>query len=132
MGADSLKARNLCESFRFAAIGMVQAFRSERNIRIHIAAAVSVVLLSYVLGLGRLEAAIVVLAAVIVIVAEMVNTALEHFVDMVTAEYHPAAAKVKNIAAGAVLTAAVGAAVVGLVIFGPRLVSMICRGEVKP
>ena len=88
-----MKARNLGESFRFAAIGMVQAFRSERNIRIHIVAAVSVVLLSYVLGLGRLEAAIVVLAAVVVIVAEMVNTALEHFVDMVTAEYHPVAAR---------------------------------------
>ena len=70
----------------------------------------SVVLLSYALGLGALETAAVVLAAVIVIVAEMVNTALEHFVDMVTQEYHPLAAKVKNIAAGAVLPAAVGAA----------------------
>jgi len=127
-----LKARNLGESFRFAGIGMVQAFRSERNIRIHIAAAVTAVLLSHVLGLGRLETAIVVLATVIVIVAEMVNTALEHLVDLVTAEYHPLAAKVKNIAAGAVLTAAIGAAIVGIIIFGPHLVSMISRGEVKP
>jgi len=120
-----LKARNLGESFRFAAIGVVQAFKSERNIRVHLAAAVLVVLLSSALGLGRLETAIVALAAVIVIVAEMVNTALEHLVDMVTGEYHPLAAKVKNIAAGAVLTAAVGAAVVGIMVFGPRLVSMI-------
>ena len=127
-----MKARNLGESFRFAAIGVVQAFKSESNIRIHLAAAVLVVLLSSALGLGRLETAIVALAAVIVIVAEMVNTALEHLVDMVTAEYHPLAAKVKNIAAGAVLAAAVGAAVVGIMIFGPRLVSMISGGEVKP
>ena len=127
-----MKARNLGESFRFAATGMVQALRSERNMRIHIAAAVLAVLLSYALGLGRLETAIVVLATVIMIVAEMVNTALEHLVDMVTAEYHPLAAKVKNIAAGAVLTAAVGAAVVGIIIFGPRLVSMISQGGVKP
>lgn len=127
-----MKARNLGESFRFAAIGIAQAFGSERNIRIHTAAAVSVVLLSYALGLGALETAAVVLAAVIVIVAEMVNTALEHFVDMVTQEYHPLAAKVKNIAAGAVLTAAVGAAVVGIMIFGPRLVSIISGGEVRP
>ncbi len=100
--------------------------------RIHITAAVMAVLLSHTLGLGRLETAIVVLATVIVIVAEMVNTALEHLVDLVTAEYHPLAAKVKNMAAGAVLAAAVGAAVVGIMIFGPRLVSMISRGEVKP
>lgn len=127
-----MKARNLGESFRFAATGMVQALRSERNMRIHIAVAILAVLLSYALGLGRLETVIVVLATVIVIVAEMVNTALEHLVDMVTAEYHPLAAKVKNIAAGAVLTAAVGAAVVGIMIFGPRLVSMIAGGGVKP
>jgi len=127
-----LKARNLGESFRFAATGMVQALRSERNMRIHIVAAILAVLLSHALRLGSLEIAVVVLATVIVIVAEMVNTALEHLVDMVTAEYHPLAAKVKNIAAGAVLTAAVGAAVVGIIIFGPRLVSMISQGGVKP
>ena len=127
-----MKARNLGESFRFAATGMAQALRSERNMRIHITAAVMAVLLSHTLGLGRLETAIVVLATVIVIVAEMVNTALAHLVDLVTAEYHPLAAKVKNMAAGAVLAAAVGAAVVGIMIFGPRLVSMISRGEVKP
>jgi len=122
----------LGESFRFAATGMVQALRSERNMRIHIVAAILAVLLSHALRLGSLEIAVVVLATVIVIVAEMVNTALEHLVDMVTAEYHPLAAKVKNIAAGAVLTAAVGAAVVGIIIFGPRLVSMISQGGVKP
>ncbi|OPZ50240.1 MAG: Undecaprenol kinase [Firmicutes bacterium ADurb.BinA052] len=127
-----MKARNLGESFRFAATGMVQALRSERNMRIHIVAAILAVLLSHALRLGSLEIAVVVLATVIVIVAEMVNTALEHLVDMVTAEYHPLAAKVKNIAAGAVLTAAVGAAVVGIIIFGPRLVSMISQGGVKP
>ncbi|HBK61061.1 MAG TPA: diacylglycerol kinase [Firmicutes bacterium] len=127
-----MKARNLGESFRFAATGIVQAFRSERNIRIHLAAAVVVAALSCALGLPRLEAAVVVLATAVVIVAEMVNTALEHFVDMVTQEYHPLAAKVKNIAAGAVLVAAVGAAIIGIVIFGPRLALAISGGEVKP
>ncbi len=127
-----MKARNLGESFRFAATGMVQALGSERNMRIHIVVAILAVLLSHALGLGRVETAIVVLATMIVIVAEMINTALEHLVDLVTAEYHPLAAKVKNIAAGAVLTAAVGAAVVGIMIFGPRLVSMISEGGVKP
>ncbi len=121
MEAGGLKARNLGESFRFAATGIVQAFQSERNIRIHLAAAVLAAVFSCVLGLSRLEKAAVALAAALVIAAEMINTALEHLVDMATQDYHPLAAKAKNMAAGAVLVAAVGAAIVGIVIFGPRL-----------
>ncbi len=127
-----MKARNLGESFHYAAIGIVQAFRSERNIRIHMFIALCLAVLSRPLGLSAIEAVVVALAATMVIVAEMINTALEHLVDLVSAEYHPLAAKVKNIAAGAVLTAAFGAAIVGIVILGPHLVSMISRGEVKP
>ncbi len=125
MGADALKARNLRESFRYAGIGISQAFRSERNIRVHWIAAVAVGIVSILFKLSVQEAGIIALAVAMVITAEMVNTAIEHCVDLVNSEYHPLAAEAKNVAAGAVLVSAVGAAIVGAIILGPKLFSAI-------
>lgn len=125
MGACVLKARNLCESFRYAGIGIVQALKSERNMRIHLIAAIAIGIIAVLFKLSAGEAAIMALAAAMVITAEMVNTAIEHCVDLATMEYDSLAAKAKNVAAGAVLVSAVGAVIVGALILGPKVLSMI-------
>ncbi|MDD4337050.1 MAG: diacylglycerol kinase family protein [Firmicutes bacterium] len=120
-----MKARNLRESFKYAGIGIVQALKSERNMRIHWIAAIAIGVISILFKLSAEEAAMMALAAAMVITAEMVNTAIEHCVDLVTKEYDSLAAEAKNVAAGAVLVSAVGAVVVGVLILGPKVLSSI-------
>ncbi len=124
-----MKARNLAESFSYACTGVAQALASERNLRIHAGIAVAVGVLAVALRLEAVEAAALVLAAAGVIAAEMINTAIEHCVDLFTPGYHPLAARVKNIAAAAVLVASIGAAIVGIVVLGPHLLRLIGNGS---
>ena len=84
--------------------------------RLHAIAAVGVLILSVVVGASRLELAILVLVIMVVFVTEMLNTALEFTVDLVTQEYHPLAKLAKDVSAGAVLVSSVGAVVVGCLI----------------
>ena len=79
-----MKARNLAESFSYARIGVAQALASERNLRVHFWIALAVAALAATLRVRATEAAALALAATVVIVAEMINTAIEHCVDMIT------------------------------------------------
>ncbi len=124
-----MKARNLAESFSYARIGVAQALASERNLRVHFWIALAVAALAATLRVRATEAAALALAATVVIVAEMINTAIEHCVDMITPDYHPLAARVKNIAAAAVLMASAGAVIVGIVVLGPHLLQLIGIGS---
>ncbi|NLM64286.1 MAG: diacylglycerol kinase family protein [Firmicutes bacterium] len=120
-----MKARNLAESFKYAWIGLGQALANERNLRIHAAAAIGAVLLAAGLRVPAAEVALVAVASAMVIVAELVNTAIEGCVDLAMPGYSPLAARVKNIAAAAVLVTSIAAVVVGIVVFGPHLLSLI-------
>lgn len=108
-------------SFRYAGRGVAALLRSQHNAWIHAVGSVAVVGLGFAVGLSRLEWCLVVLAMVAVWSAEAVNTAIEALCDVVSPEVHPLVERAKDIAAGAVLLAAVGAAVVGLLVFGPHL-----------
>ena len=108
-------------SFRYAARGVVALLRSQHNAWIHAAASVAVVGLGLYVGLSRLEWCLVVLAMVAVWSAEAVNTAFEALCDVASPEAHPLVERAKDIAAGAVLLAAAGAVVVGVLVFGPHL-----------
>jgi diacylglycerol kinase len=108
-------------SFRYAARGIVVLLRSQHNAWIHAAASVAVVALGFYLGLSRSEWCLVVLAMAVVWSAEAVNTALEALCDVASPDLHPLVERAKDIAAGAVLLAAAGAAVVGVLVFGPHL-----------
>ncbi|MEA4883479.1 MAG: diacylglycerol kinase family protein [Clostridia bacterium] len=120
-----MKARNVRESFGFAGLGIAHAYRTERNLRIHVVAVVLVGAMCMVLRVDSREVCLLALAATIVLSAEMINTAVELCVDLVTQEFHPLAAAAKNVAAGAVLVSVVGAVAVGLGVFGPRLFAII-------
>lgn len=118
-----LKAR--LKSFAYAASGIFVLVRTQANAKIHLAATVLVIIAGFWLHVSPQDWALLVIAMVSVWVAEGINTAIEALVDLVSPEVHPIAGKIKDVAAGAVLIAAIGAAIVGLIIFVPPLRSLI-------
>jgi diacylglycerol kinase len=113
------------ESFVHAWNGMIYAFQTQRNARVHVALALVALTLGVALHLSAMEFAVIILAIVAVIGAELINTVAEAIVDLVTDTYHPLAKIAKDVAAGAVLWSAIGAVAVGIVIFGPHLLSLL-------
>ncbi|MET4105898.1 diacylglycerol kinase family protein [Hymenobacter sp. UYP22] len=113
--------RKRAASFGYAFRGVWAALRTEVHLWFHAAATVVVVGLGLYLGLARWEWAAVALAVGAVWCAELVNTAIEAVVNLVSPDYHPLAGRAKDVAAGAVLVMALAALVVGLLVFGPRL-----------
>lgn len=118
------RARSFPESLNYAAAGLVYAFRTQRNLRMHFCMAVLVVLLAAAFDLGRLELAVLWLTIGMVIACELINTSVEAVVDLVTEEYHPLAAIAKNVAAAAVLVTAALAVGVGYFLFFERLAGL--------
>jgi diacylglycerol kinase (ATP) len=112
------------ESFVHAWNGMTYAFRTQRNARVHLAAALGAITLGVALRISAVEFAVIILAIVAVIGAELINTVAEAIVDMFTDEYHPLAKIAKDVGAGAVLWSAIGSVAVGIIIFGPHLLAL--------
>ena len=119
------KAESFWESFGYAREGLKHCIVSERNFRIHMVMGVIAFLLGVILQLTRAELAILLLLIGLVLIAEMLNTALENLVDLCTEEYHPLAKVVKDVAAGAVLLLCIVAVLVGIVIFVPHILDML-------
>lgn len=115
------RAGTLVSSFRYAFAGLAYCLRTQRNFRIHVGFTIVFTLLGVLLALSWTEWAVFFTVVVLVMSAEMVNTMIEALVDMVTQEYDPLAKVAKDVAAGVVLLTAIGAVVVGLFIFGPKL-----------
>ncbi|MDK2855811.1 MAG: diacylglycerol kinase [Bacillota bacterium] len=113
--------RSFSESLRFARAGLAWAWRTQGNIRRHAVAAAAALGLAWWLKVPSGEQALVVLTIGLVIVAELINTAVEATVDLYKRSYHPLAGTAKDVAAAAVLVAALVAVVVGLIVFGPPL-----------
>lgn len=122
-----MRSRSLLDSFNNAFEGVIYTFKTQRNIRLHFIATGAVLILSLLLQLTKLEILILFITIAFVIITEMFNTALEVTVDLITKEYHPLAAIIKNVAAGAVLVAAMLAVIVGYLIFAPKFDSQIPR-----
>lgn len=112
-------------SFKNALIGIVTAARTQANIRVHLLIASLVFLLGAYLKISLVEAMILILTVAVVLIAEMANTALEFLSDAVTLEQNALIKDTKDIAAGAVLVAAIFAALIGLIIFIPKIYSQL-------
>ena len=108
-------------SFVYAFEGIFYTLRTQRNMRVHFGIGLVAVGLALWLGLTPGEWAALLVMMALVFCLEMVNTVVESLVDLVTDRYHPLAKVAKDVAAGAVLVAAIFAALLGLVLFGPRL-----------
>jgi diacylglycerol kinase (ATP) len=115
---------NLLHSFNWAFDGIVHALRHERNMWIHFAIAVLVLVASLFFALTRLEVIALLVAISFVLITEMLNTALEHIVDLITDEDDPRARVAKDVAAGAVLIAAVNAVAVAYLVFYDKITSV--------
>lgn len=109
------------DSFRWAFTGLAYAFHTQPHFRFHLAAALVVSVVAVLLHLSATAWAVLVLTMGSVLVVELINTAIESIVDLMSPEYHPLAKIVKDLAAGAVLFVAITAILVGLFILGPPL-----------
>jgi diacylglycerol kinase (ATP) len=114
----------LLQSFNHAFQGLVYAVRHQRNMRIHMAVALIVLVASIFLNVSRLELVIIFATIAFVLMAELMNTAIEALVDIVTEEYDPRAKVAKDLAAGAVLIAAINALVVAYLVLADRLANV--------
>lgn len=115
-----MSVRKRIISFRYAFQGLSDLFRSQPNARIHLLAAAVVVAFGYWFRISRMEWVALTICITLVLVLEAVNTALEYLTDLVSPEFHPLAGKAKDVAAAAVLLAAMGALIVGLLIYIPH------------
>jgi diacylglycerol kinase (ATP) len=111
------RAPSLLDSFNYAFEGIIHVLRTQRNLRIHFAIAIAVIAAAAALGVGRIELMALLLAIAFVLVAEMVNSAIEGAIDVSTTSFDPNAKLAKDIAAGAVLIASVTALAVGYLVF---------------
>ncbi len=116
-----MKPTSWLESLNCAIEGIIWAAKSERHIRYHFVAALAVVFLALFFKISALEFFLLVLAAVLVIFAELMNTAIETVVDLVTDDYHELAKRAKDVAAGAVLVTSVGAVILGYLVLSGHI-----------
>jgi diacylglycerol kinase (ATP) len=111
---------SVIESFNFAIEGVIHVLRTQRNMRLHFAAAVAVIVVAVAVGVSKLELSVLLISIAFVLVAEMVNTAIEGTIDAATTSFDPMAKLAKDIAAGAVLIASVNAVAVGYLVFAGK------------
>ena len=112
---------NRLESFCYAFAGIWYNLKTQRNAQIHLGIATTIVILGLTLKLTRTEWAILMLTTGFVWATEMLNTVAEAAMDYATTDFNPQVKIVKDVAAGAVLIAAITAVIVGLLILGPPL-----------
>jgi len=117
-----LSRRSLDQSFFFALRGLVYAFRSERNMRFHLGGALLALALAVILSFSMTEWIILTMIIFLVFITETVNTAIEINVDLVTKKQRPRAMMAKDVAAGAVLLSTLNAIIVGVILFGKRII----------
>jgi diacylglycerol kinase (ATP) len=115
------RSPSVLQSFNFAFEGIIHVLRTQRNMRIHFLIAAGVLIAALIVGVSRLELVVLFMAISFVLIAEMINSALEAGIDVATTSFDPLAKLAKDIAAGAVLIATVNAVAVGYLVFVDRL-----------
>jgi diacylglycerol kinase (ATP) len=121
------RSPSLFDSFNYAAEGVIHALRTQRNLWIHFTLAAAVLVAAVAFGVSRLELMVLLLAITFVLVAELVNTAIEAAVDVASTSFDPMAKLAKDIAAGAVLIAALNAVAVGYLVFSGEVAGRSSR-----
>lgn len=119
-----LEKKRLVDSFKHAYDGLTDAYNSEQNLCIHTFIAILVIVFGFVLKISYIEWLICLVLIGLVITAELFNTTFEHLVDLVCPNIDPIAKKVKDSASAAVLVFAFISAIIGLIIFVPKIISL--------
>ena len=120
-----MKNKKLINSFKYAFTGMWSAYKSERNMKIHIAVAILVILFGIFLQISTYEWLACIVCFAMLIGAEMFNTAIETVVDIAMPKKDERAKKAKDVAAGGVLVFAIGSAIIGSIIFIPKIIDYL-------
>ena len=120
-----MKNKKLINSFKCAIQGIKQAVKTERNVKIHITIMILVIIAGIVLKINTQEWIICIILFGLVIGGEMLNSAIETVVDIAMPDINPKAKFAKDAAAGAVLVLAIASAIIGFMIFGPKLIALL-------
>jgi len=123
----SQRSGSLLDSFNYAFEGIIHVLRTQRNMRIHFVVAVCVLVAAIFADVTKLELISLLLAIAFVLIAEMINTAIEGAIDVATTTFDPMAKLAKDIAAGAVLIAAINAVAVGYLVFSGKTATKSAR-----
>lgn len=119
-----VKTKKLINSFKYAMQGVITSFRKERNMKIHFFIMIAVIVLGFLLEISNLEWIICIILFGVVIAGEMFNTAIETTVDIAMPYKNPKAKIAKDISAGGVLILAIISAVIGCMIFIPKIIEI--------
>jgi len=120
-----MKPKNWVQRANVAIEGIIYAVKTQRHMRYHLFAALAALILGLVLNISRNELILLCMAIVLVLATEMLNTAIETMVDMISEEFHPKAKQAKDVAAGVVLIASIGALTLAYLILYPALKTAI-------
>lgn len=120
-----LDKKRLTNSFKYAFTGVATAYKTEQNLRIHTVMAILVIISGFLFKISNLEWFVCLILIGLVLMAEFFNTALENIVDMITTDINPYAKNAKDMASSGVLAMAIISAIVGLIIFVPKIIVFI-------
>ena len=120
-----LDKKRLINSFKYAFEGILQAYVGEQNLKIHTVIASLVILFGLILKISYVEWLVCLILIALVLMAEFFNTSIEYLVDLASPEIHPLAKATKDTASAGVLMMAIISAIIGLIIFVPKLISFV-------
>ncbi len=121
----ALSIKRLSKSFGYAFAGFKKSFREEANMKIHILVSILVIIFGFLLKVSSLEWIVLLFAIGLVLGAELLNTSIENLVDLVCKDRNEQAGLVKDVSAAFVMILAIVAAIVGLIIFVPKLLTIL-------
>lgn len=119
-----IKTKKIVNSFKYAFQGFISSFKTERNMKIHIFIMILIIIAGIVLNINKYEWMICIICFALVIGGELFNTAIETIVDIVMPYKNEKAKFAKDISASGVLIFAIGTAIIGLIIFVPKIVML--------
>ena len=117
--------KRLVNSFKYASEGIKQSYKGEQNLKIHTFIAILVIVFGFFLKISYIEWLICLLLIGLVLMSEFINTAIDYTVDLASPKVHPLAKAAKDTASAGVLMMSIVSAVIGIIIFAPKLIDFI-------
>jgi len=117
--------RSIIDSFKHSFEGVSHAFFENRNMRIHVSVGAIVLMAGLIFNVSKFEMIIIAVMIILVIMMEMINTAIEEMVDLIVTEHHKQAKIAKDVASGMVLVAVIGSVIAGAFIFLPHVLKLL-------
>ncbi len=123
----SWRPPTILDSFNYALEGIIHVLRTQRNMRIHFVVAIAVIVLALTVAVSRTDLIVLLISITFVLIAEMINSAIEGAIDVATTSFDPLAKLAKDVAAGAVLIASLNAVAIGYLVFSARVATRSAR-----